>query len=594
MKKWKTIAVLMVLMLVFQFTGCGSSKAADAPDDELLRGDVQDYIQEIIDENGSIKIFEKTDVSVDGDGAKAVCNVLFETSDGDEQGEFTLTYSLDGGEWKLDKCKVSLTEQEQEASASDEEATEEVTEEETEEEAAEEDEKKETKASSGSSGSMAATGNSNIIDGYSLEESGSFSDVKGIQTGYGTMFYVEDECAKIVAGNGETFKDAYVNIDDLGGGYIAVRKKSTDDVNSTGLITMDGEELIPCEAAIIERMRNRRGEEIGRYFKVVYGTGKTTDKEKAFFYTTSKNLSFSVDDGDTMYTGYARVYDSVKKQFVQGVKVENPDTWALKECGGHFIVQDKDDVSYLIDENGKTVMQTTNVQGVGNGYFLQSDEGMYKLYDETGELLMSTKDMLSDMDSTSGYLKKYENSNYVMIDKNGDKVLPDAYKMLTTENRGIVEVQTVTGEYQLVTLKGDVLASSSENIMEVRGGSSYTGTGYYYTKENDKCALIGPEGTVVSDLDEAPYHAIVFKGSDALVIHDKDYSLHLENEKYRDLWLALIAIKSDSNGKYGVFDLFTGEQLLDYEYDRVEGIEGYVYALKGETWTIYKTDYKYY
>ena len=82
--------------------------------------------------------------------------------------------------------------------------------------------------------------------------------------------------------------------------------------------------------------------------------------------------------------------------------------------------------------------------------------------------------------------------------------------------------------------------------------------------------------------------------------HLVDISVYENLEEYfsrngdRDLWLALIAIKSDSNGKYGVFDLFTGEQLLDYEYDRVEGIEGYVYALKGETWTIYKTDYKYY
>ncbi len=593
MKKWKTMAMLIILALALQLSSCGSSNAADAPDDELLRGDVQDYIEEIIDSSGTIKIFEKTSSNVEGDEAEAICNVLFETADGDEQGEFTLTYKLDGGKWTLDKCKVALTEKDQKAS--DEEATEEGTEEEQTEEETEaaEDDAKETKASGSSTGSMAATGNSNIIDGYSLEETGSISSEKGLQSGYGAVYYVEDEKAKIVAGNGETFKDSYVNINNLGAGYLAV-KKSSDDVNSTGLITTDGEELIPCEAAIIERMKNKRGEDVGRYFKVIYGTGKTTDKEKAFFYTTSKNLSFSIDDGDTMYTGYARVYDSVNKQFVQGVKSENPDTLSMKECGDHFIIRDKDDVYYLFDENGKTIMQTTNVQGIGNGYFLQNDERKYKLYDETGELLLTTEDMLGDMDSTSGYLRKYENSNYVMVDKSGKQVLPDVYKMISSENRGIVEVQTVAGEYQLLTLKGDVLATSMDNIYEVYGAAHNSKTGYYYTKDNDKCTFVGPDGTIMEGLDEPPGRGIVFKDTDALVINDKDFSLHLENESYRELGLALIAIKSDSNGKYGAFDLFTGEQLLDYDYDRIEGIEGYVYALKGDTWTIYKTNYKYY
>ena len=64
--------------------------------------------------------------------------------------------------------------------------------------------------------------------------------------------------------------------------------------------------------------------------------------------------------------------------------------------------------------------------------------------------------------------------------------------------------------------------------------------------------------------------------SDALVLNDGECSLHLENKYYNDLGFALIASKSDANGKYGVFDLFTGEQLLDYEYDDVISGEGYI------------------
>lgn len=602
MKKFKTIGIVVfVLMLVFQLSGCGSSKVADSPQDELIKSDVQDYITEIIDESGEIKIFEKTESNVDGDEAVAKCTALFSSSSGDQQGEFTLTYSLDGGEWKLEKCKVELSEEETGSSASaghtpDEEDTEEQTEatEEETEEAAGEAEKTDEKASKGSSGgAKAGSGKSEIIAGYTVEESGSCSNDNRLLQNYGTMYYVEDDCARIVATNGETLKEPYTHIEALGEGYMAVAKKS-DDVNRTGLIKTDGKELIPCEAAIIERISNKRGGNYnGRYMRVVYGEGTTTDKEKAFFYTTDKQFSFSADDADTLYTGYARVYDTVKEQFVPGVQSDNPDEYSIKECGDHFFIEDQEGIYYLYDENGKEILQSTKINGIGNGYFIISDEGMYEVYDETGEKLLSSKDMYTDMESESGYLKIYENSNYVMIDKNGDQILPDTYKSISSESKGLVSVQSVTGEYQLVNLKGEVLGSTNDMIAPISEPYS-DDSGYYYAKNDDKFDLIGPGGMIVSGLEECPTHCIVMKDTDALVINDGEFSLHMDNKHGEDLGLGLIGMKSDSNGKFGVIDLFTGEQLLDYEYDNVYGIDGYIYALKGDTWTIYKLGYKYY
>lgn len=98
----------------------------------------------------------------------------------------------------------------------------------------------------------------------------------------------------------------------------------------------------------------------------------------------------------------------------------------------------------------------------------------------------------------------------------------------------------------------------------------------------------------MSGLEDNPGHGIAVVDSDALVLNDGEFSLHLENKYYNDLGFALIASKSDANGKYGVFDLFTGEQLLDYEYDDVISGEGYIYAKKGDEYKIYKENCKYY
>ncbi|MCD8197445.1 MAG: hypothetical protein LUE24_09845 [Lachnospiraceae bacterium] len=49
---------------------------------------------------------------------------------------------------------------------------------------------------------------------------------------------------------------------------------------------------------------------------------------------------------------------------------------------------------------------------------------------------------------------------------------------------------------------------------------------------------------------------------------------------------------SDGQTGYGVFDLFTGRQLLDYKYSSIQYVSGYIYALDNaqNTWTIYKVN----
>ncbi|MCR5774228.1 MAG: hypothetical protein K6G42_04000 [Lachnospiraceae bacterium] len=608
MRKLKTAGMIIVLMLALQLAGCGGAKASDPPDDDVLKEDIQEYIQEIIDESGSVKIFENTESNVNGDEAVAVCSVLFSTAEGDQQGEFTLTYSRDGGEWDLEKCKVELSDETEAAKEEKEEkdttvSTDETADEESGDEKANEADAEEvsevggeasaTETSDGTGGSIPSTGQSGVVNGYTLEETGSFSDVKGVQQGNGAMYYPENDSVKLICTNGQTFKDSYAGYSGLGGGYFAVRGNS-DGVNNTGLVTLEGEVLIPCEAAIIEWIRNNRNEDCGRYLRVVYGGEKTTDKEKAFFYTTDKRFSFQMEEGDTMYTGYARVYDVVKRQFVPGVQTDNPDSSDMRECGDHFIIQDKEDISYLYDENGKQLLQTTRISGVGNGYIIMYDEGLYKLYDETGEMLFSSEDSLFEVDSTTGYLKKSINSNYVLIDKNGEQVLPDMYKAIRSERNGIALVQALTGEQNLISVDGSVLLTSADNIADIRDWDNHSYSGYYYGKGDDGYTLAGPGGAIMSGLEETPQHCVVFRDSDALVINDKEFSLHLDNKNHRDLGLGLTSLKSDSTGKYGAFDLFTGKQLLDYEYDKIEGIYGYIYALKGDTWTIYKLNKQYY
>ena len=77
-------------------------------------------------------------------------------------------------------------------------------------------------------------------------------------------------------------------------------------------------------------------------------------------------------------------------------------------------------------------------------------------------------------------------------------------------------------------------------------------------------------------------------GETAFVVNDGDYTLELETEYPDALEIGMISAQSDSNGLYGVFDLFNGEQLLDYEYEKVQTAAGYLYAYKNGAWEVYQ------
>ena len=62
----------------------------------------------------------------------------------------------------------------------------------------------------------------------------------------------------------------------------------------------------------------------------------------------------------------------------------------------------------------------------------------------------------------------------------------------------------------------------------------------------------------------------------------------MEDDYPVTLQIGMLAARSDSERLYGVFDLFTGEQLLGYEYETVSVAADYLYAFKNEEWTVFQ------
>ncbi|MCD8082431.1 MAG: hypothetical protein LUE86_02615, partial [Clostridiales bacterium] len=420
--------------------------------------------------------------------------------------------------------------------------------------------------------------------GYTLEKTGEIESQQGMTVLSNYIKINKDNAFQLVSGKGEILTDSYYDVSYLGNGFFAVRNSDTE-LNSKGLIDENGEQLIPCEAADIEWMRsifstNDFSEE-NRYLKVTYALEKTEDKDEAFLFVTDRMIAISPDEDDTLYTGYATIYDTKEHQFVSNIKMTNNEG---EVSGDNLMITDDDGMSYLYDANGNILMKTDKYwsSNAGKGYVITHDAGSYEVYDEKGSLAFSSAKMLARVVSTSRFLERAEEGGgFSLLDMEGNMVLPGAYETIR-EIYGMVQVRLKDNTYQLTDLNGTVIASSDNefNMLE---------PGYYYSKcADDTYMLVGPEGIIMEDLEQYPNKACVVDGTKALVLSEKEFSLQLDGDKITQLSTGIIAVQSDSSGKVGVFDLFTGKKLLDYMYSEIKGGDDYLFARLGDTWEIYK------
>ena len=549
----KFLCLLLSIVMVLGMTACGSNNVtAGSVSDETIQADAQEYLSSFVGEDAKITNLSYNQNGISDTERTVTSKVSFTAGGADGTATFNMTYVLENGTWTLNGMDAQLGESssEEPAPAPDSEPT------------ADPEPVIDTPVSSVEGVSA--------IRGIQLKKTGTVEE-NDVQ--------IDDDFSYFVYKDGTVSEPYYDIKGSLGEGYLIV-VESNEDVNTTGLVTSDGEVLIPCEAAIIEWVDTRDTED--RFLKVVYGTEITTNEDEAYFFVHSGFFAIAPSEGDVLYKGYAKIYDVVNKQFVGNLQTSYTGPDAIYACGDSVVLTDAEDNTYLYDCNGNLIKQTSRLAYAGNGYMICHDSGAYEVYDTTGTLRLSSTDTLSTVTSTHGFLKKKVDGKYILIDPDGNQILPDAYKSIEGECNGIVEVKNDKDEYQLIRLDGEVLVTTTAYVHETGWNS-----GYYYFQENEMYTLVGPEGIIATDLKSNPSDLIVEKDDALLVLNDKTFSLTLDD--YRDLYYdGLIAARSDETGKFGLYDLYTGKQLLDLVYNEITVENDILRARQGETWTIFE------
>ena len=389
-------------------------------------------------------------------------------------------------------------------------------------------------------------------------------------------------------GNPILDQDLY-DISSVTEGVFSVRSTDTENVNCRGVVTMDGEVLIPCEAAIIKAISNET-DMPDRYLEVIYGTEEVENKEDAFFYMTDSWFSLQPEEGDVLYAGYAKVYDLVNRQFVGDLIVDNPNSYALHGVGDVFTYEGRDGVERVYGADGQEIMEISGfVRGYGGNLLVVRDSGKTCMYDaRSGEVLLESD---LDLQYEDGYLTSYADGMYSLMDLEANPVTDTQFSIIYGISGDIVRCEIQEDVSALYDLGADALLCDMSELEKTDSYYYPIQYGYYYYSGDEGDILISPSGQQLPYDGGAPYSLAVYReGADGnrtyYVAAEDDFTLATGSSV--GVQAEGLIFSRSEEGLLGAYDLFSGEELLPPQYKSLDYGGGYIFADDGSSVTVYR------
>ena len=354
-----------------------------------------------------------------------------------------------------------------------------------------------------------------------------------------------------------------------------------EDVNNCGLVSLTDGMLLGPEAAKVAYKTEDPAD--ARFLEVIYATEETDNKDECFIFATDAFFALSPDEDDVMYKGYAKVFDLKNKRFVEGVQIDNASLHALHDLGDAFVVEGTDEVYTMYDENGKELWSSDYYPSFSTSTLMFTGSGKSMIVDSTGKTTFEYDGYLSALSNSDDLYTYTEDEKEYAIDSKGNLVLKDGYEDVYACYHGMFVV-TDDGVTKIVDSNGNVLA---DDLQEFTPQETLPGV-ITYKNTNDKYALCFSDGRVVEATDSSS-SSLAFEDEDGncLVLADGTFSLKVDYSDALDK--GLISGRGDDNmSTYGLYDLFTGKELLDSSYTAIEDAGGYIFARKDGVCTVYE------
>ena len=546
----KILSMLLCMAMLLSVAACGSSSAqAQALGFDQIEADVQEYITSFVDPSATVTSLYQSQNSISETQTEVSCQVTYSSDSGDGSGMVTLLYNFTGSEWTLSNCTADLSS----ASVAAPEAT------------------PEEAAPSTATGTLA---------GYTLTEVSTFENpsVGSLSSYRGLIVLDGNDTTTVYGPNGAAGE--YTGYQELGyaGLGFALVKEATGSAldNCRGLINGKGEVVLPCQAVWIDDIAGSR-----RFVEVYYSTGQCSAYDD---YLLCLKVGGLFGPGEeTYYTGYRKIFDLQTYSFVGDLEITSTDGDCIH--ANEAMVCVKEDGTYtLYDASGNIITQTT--AGIDLSETLASFrmDGCTYVFDVNGERF-TTADTIYPIWGDGDFFRVDKDDVCSLVDSNGNAVLPGM--TFATINDCYNDVFCVENAdetaYQLIDVNGNILFESTDSIDII----SESAPGWWYCNPSFGTYTLISTYTTIEGVDSASPLTPNDSNGNYTVLNTGE-TLALGTSARRLTYGMMYA--RDSNGKYTIYDLFTGTALTEAKYSKVLYSAGYVYALDGSTWHVFQVE----
>ncbi len=359
--------------------------------------------------------------------------------------------------------------------------------------------------------------------------------------------------------------------------------------HNAGIVNLDKGVLVKPEAALIKPARSYDGEP--RFAQVAYATGEAKDVESGFVYVSDSGLTTYYDgDGYAAYEGYARVFDLEAGDFVDGLKLEQSDP-KLYDFGDTFLVC-QGGRAELYDPSGKRLWAEEGSASAGahSFFFFGDDKDTKRIIGADGKTRFTADDFLI---AISGPDDLYSYHDDTVIDMNGNVVLECPNIWIWGEAEGMYEMNEMGNNYkrQIIDGTGKRVCEGSELERVLPG---YARINTQTQGSGNRYSLYSGGELVASNLDWSGASRLAIKDGDqryaslAKYYVFADHACTLGLTGCTALDIGLVYGRTENGAPLGVYDLFTGEEIIPAQYDKIGRLGSYVFARADDTWDVYR------
>ncbi len=431
-----------------------------------------------------------------------------------------------------------------------------------------------------------------------LKQEGTVPDDKGDLNFTSDYIFVKsgDEM-KLTDEKGKEIKDASgLKISSKEGYYILTKKGNP--VSQSSLVSREGKVVIPYGPAVIDRLNER-------FWSVSYAIKETKNKDEAMIYSTDNSFSITPSDEDTLYTGKMNVYDVITGKEVPGVEITSPKA-RISALGDSLLVKDEKGNAKIYDKDGKVLEEDASKFNITGGFFTASVNGTTVVYDSSLKRLFETNFYVSGVGESDEYLYyKDDDQKAILMDKAGKQLIKskkDGYFGETslrsdTDKLEDKDILVFSDTSKDDTTEGLIKSDGTELSKSIYTAIYYLGNGYFdgsrressetvHDVMDSKGKILGEKLENFSASDMIAYKEGKESGTKKYYVYDKkDYKLELKGAN--SIAFGLLKVYDDKSGKYGLYDVISGDQVLDYEYANIQSAYGKIYAYKDGAYNVY-------